>query len=295
MKKVFYKFVKFILSKMHKQILIISNRISNQSCRFAVKSEFGFWYAGDIFNRCDISHGIASNGHVEKEETKLVNQILNSLLTNKETINFFDVGANTGYYGVLAACLGKGKIQVSSFEPVKEHVDVLNENIILNRLEKELTIYPFALGNENMKGAIFLSGSGSSLEANFNGDVILPKRDINIKTMDSILNGGGNPDFIKIDVEGHELKVLQGGIKTIEASKPVLFVEIAQVMKSRGYTNNSYLETIKFLQNMGYESYYLEGSVLKPVQENESLSDGVYMYLFLHRTAHDTLKHILIK
>jgi FkbM family methyltransferase len=58
-------------------------------------------------------------------------------------------------------------------------------------------------------------------------------------------------DYIKIDVEGHELKVLQGAVKTIEKFNPIMVVEEngSAVRWKKGKQD----EAIDFLKDMGYE------------------------------------------
>ena len=75
------------------------------------------------------------NGLVEKSETELVINILNHLQTTSQLINFYDVGANSGYYGILAAYLGKGKINTYSFEPLSEYTEMIKETVIMNELD----------------------------------------------------------------------------------------------------------------------------------------------------------------
>ena len=60
-------------------------------------------------------------------------------------------------------------------------------------------------------------------------------------------------DFIKIDVDGHELDVLKSGEKFLAKEKPVIFIEIAPYLYPEfGY---SYEELIKFIINLNYNFY----------------------------------------
>lgn len=60
-----------------------------------------------------------------------------------------------------------------------------------------------------------------------------------------------SPSFIKVDVEGHELRVLKGAVKTIARSKPVLLVEINESALNKQGTNGP--ELLKFIKELGYE------------------------------------------
>lgn len=58
--------------------------------------------------------------------------------------------------------------------------------------------------------------------------------------------------FIKIDVEGHELAVLNGGIKTIQRCLPMILIEIEDRHKP-----NNLKEVDAFLRSIGYEGYFI--------------------------------------
>ena len=61
-----------------------------------------------------------------------------------------------------------------------------------------------------------------------------------------------NVGFIKIDVEGHELAVLQGSEQTIRASMPILLVEIEDRHRA-----NTISDTSAFFAELGYEGFFL--------------------------------------
>ncbi len=254
----------------------------------AVKSNLGFWYAGNIFDTSDISYGIFRNGIVEKEETELVLNILKLL---PENFNFYDVGANTGYYGIIAGRLFN-KSTVYSFEPVKSHLKVLKENISINEIGDNVKIYDFALGDENSETKIHLAGSGSTINASFSDAENSETENIKLKRLDDLIHSDNlkTPDFIKIDTEGYELEVLKGANTTLKDTSPILFVEIAYSMKNlgRNYINNKFQETFEYLIDKGYKAYILAGSKVKEFSINER-PDGVNMYLFLNPAKHNNI------
>ena len=69
------------------------------------------------------------------------------------------------------------------------------------------------------------------------------------------------PDFLKIDVEGNELKVLQGGIHTLKTCKPKIMMEI----ESRHVGQDRAAETFKFMQTMGYTGHFIYGPDRIPI------------------------------
>lgn len=60
------------------------------------------------------------------------------------------------------------------------------------------------------------------------------------------------PSIIKIDVEGHELKVINGGMKTLAASKPNLILECEAQQVGR----DAVKETFDLLFSVGYNGYF---------------------------------------
>ena len=61
-----------------------------------------------------------------------------------------------------------------------------------------------------------------------------------------------NVGFIKIDVEGHEKNVIEGGKSLIIKDMPVMLIEIEE-----RHTNRPIKDTINFIREMNYECYYL--------------------------------------
>ncbi len=291
------KLISFLLKCLEKitgKVFLYFNRQTVQDFgKTAVKSVFGFWYAGNVLDPNDIAYGILNNGLVEKDETNLVIKILKHINTEKEGIFFYDIGANTGYYGILAAFLGKGKVQTFSFEPVKEYFDCLNENIRLNRLEKEARSFNYALSDTGGKKVFYLAGLGSTLSHDFLGSKDAPQRQVETKRLDDVFSREAllAPDFVKIDVEGHELPVLKGARETLRSTLPVLFVEILRSFA--GGDNPNYLDTFNFLSELGYQPYYLEKGKLVAFNPSDG-PEGVKMFLFLHPQKHAELINFLI-
>src|SRR3989344_1485077 len=111
----------------------------------AVKSDLGFWYAGNVFDSSDIAYGVFRNGLVEEMETNLVVRVLNTISEAVNGLHFYDIGANSGYYGILAAFLGKDKTKTFSFEPLKEYVNLIKDSVDINHLENSVKLFTTAI------------------------------------------------------------------------------------------------------------------------------------------------------
>lgn len=289
-KNLFVKFINLFLNKFGKKFVIVSNKLYGDRPRFAVKADLGYWYVGDIYNEADISNGIANNGYVEKNETELVIKIINYLLEKNDNIVVYDVGANTGYYGILTATVGKGRVKVFSFEPVKEHVDIMRESLKLNHLENKITVFPVALSNDDGEISIFLSGTGSTIVKGFMNVAEDNQRNVAVKKMDGLIlaNDMDLPDFIKIDIEGAEYNMLCGSKETIAKSRPIIFVEIIAHVQNgkRVFNNTQSTATLNLLRNdFGYAVFCLVDDKLKKVDADWNI-EGAKMYLCLDNNKH---------
>lgn len=125
---------------------------------------------------------------------------------------FIDVGANIGSYSVLAAA-GTGA-SVVAVEPIPTTFAHLTENLKLNHLESLVDSHCVGLSNKSGKLSFTATlDTVNHVLADGESGVAL---NIDVVTMDSLLKGRV-PTVIKIDVEGHELAVLEGGSQTLSA------------------------------------------------------------------------------
>ncbi len=139
-----------------------------------------------------------------------------SKYSDKEKIAL-DIGANIGTHTYY---LSKYYKNVHAFEPFV--YDVLEKNIKINKINN-VKIYKFGLSNATCKSKIrkVNTNIGSSY-IDKDGDI-----DIRLHKLDEIYKDKNEKiGFMKIDVEGHELEVLEGAKETIIVNKPVIIIEI---------------------------------------------------------------------
>lgn len=285
MQSYFIQFLNLVSHISKKKVIYLSGNYSNEN-NLAVKTKFGFWYCGNVFEYSDIAHGFANNGTIEDNDLTLVETIIKYYKEDTSFI-FYDIGSNTGPYTLLATSTHPS-LQTHSFDPVKEHLVTLNESILLNRFEQRVTTHEIGLSNANKEETIYLAGSGSTVEKEFINEGT-PKRQIKLRVLDDYIEEKNLPlpSFIKIDVEGHEYHTLQGCQKTLEKSSPILFIEIAKSLTNigRDFVHKDFDAIFEMLEKNKYRAFTLDGTTLTK-KDTLTTPDGVHMYLFLHQEKH---------
>jgi FkbM family methyltransferase len=206
------------------------------------------WYFGSTIQlplHSKMTDSIVYHGTYEPHEF----YILQKLLLPGEC--FIDIGAHVGTYTLYAASLVGPGGKVISFEPSAREFEYLTHNSKLSQTE----LHQQALSNKT--GTVILqiakethSGMNAIKRFLYKDTPKLAEKIVSAIRLDDFLKKRpdiGQVNLIKIDVEGHELAVLHGSVKTLKNIKPILLIEV---------TN---FATLKFLQCFGYHCYLLAG------------------------------------
>lgn len=171
----------------------------------------------------------------------------------------FDIGANFGWYTTLFAKLVGPSGRVNAFEPQPAIVEHNRENLRLNALEERVILSNLALGAQ--PGILELySFAGLSLAhsscSSFGRDDAT-KSSCPMSTLDAFVNSNqiAGIDIVKIDVEGYEADVFQGGADVLgAASAPLIVFEISMdCLSNRGMTAP---EVQRILSKLGYNYFW---------------------------------------
>lgn len=171
---------------------------------------------------------------------------------------FVDIGANIGYYTILAALRVGQTGHVYSFEPNPKAFSYLQENVALNRLNN-VSLQNVALGDSNTTGHLKLClgqlGLSRLITDNADDDDLVS---VPIITLDAWLQGydeqAPKVDVMKIDAEGAEMLILQGGHQLLSAaSPPYLLVEVEDRWLQR--MGSSGQQVLQYLSELGYRPY----------------------------------------
>lgn len=188
---------------------------------------------------------------------------------------FVDVGAHQGEFTVFAASLVGESGKVIAFEPVSRNRDLLCKNVTANSFSN-VTILPFALGvNEGIMPIYDRSGKFDDGTNHTGLSTLFPSRQrdhlieyVHVKNLDDVVKdlNLAKIDFMKIDVEGSELAVLQGAIGVLQTSRPKLVFELNQATcQAAGYTSQ---DLLAWLQTFGYNfAIIAENGVAHTIEE----------------------------
>jgi FkbM family methyltransferase len=181
-----------------------------------------------------------------------------------------DIGANVGAYSLaMARLVAPGR--VFAYEPASEPRALLERSRNLNQVFN-LEIHAVALSDSQREGHIAF-GASSELNALAESG---PGERVAITNMDAedAERGWSNPDFVKIDAEGEEDRILAGGRNFFARHSPLVMFEI-----KAGDAVNEHLRSI--FPAMRYRLFRLLAGlpVLVPVDSTEAL-DGYELNLF---------------
>ena len=160
---------------------------------------------------------------------------------------FIDIGANYGLYSLSIARLCRDG-HVWSYEPGSETAGYLNESIGVNQFHN-VTLINKALSNKAGMGRLS-TGDNSELNALTDANDQGRGEQVELATLDSegAQYDWSDVDLVKIDAEGHELQVMEGGVRFFTTASPLVMCEIKAGM-------NIDLVPVSFLISHGYRSY----------------------------------------
>jgi FkbM family methyltransferase len=197
-----------------------------------------------LYNSNDTFIGRSLELYGEWAEAEL--RLLGSVIKTGSIV--LDVGANIGCHSVFFGQAAGPEGKVLSFEPERVLFQQLCANIALNSLSNVLT---FNMAAGASAGSVRIAQMDHTKSQNFGGLSLAGDNETSDETTSVIrIDDLGLPacTLIKVDVEGMELDVINGASATIEAYKPVLYVENNNEAKSG--------PLITRLLELGYHLYW---------------------------------------
>lgn len=193
-------------------------------------------------------------------EMPYIEKILGAIKSTHGAPVSVDIGANLGLFSYL---LNQYSQHVIAIEPQPKLASYLKKV-----LPTSVSVLNFAVSDHagtakmlipKLKGVVGASAQQDALATIEVSNPIMKQDNmdyINVptKTLDEILDNQHRIDFIKIDVEGHELSVLNGAKKILNKFKPIFMIELYKAH------NPSVLECFKIFFNDGFISFYCTNS-----------------------------------
>ena len=163
-----------------------------------------------------------------------------------------DAGANMGCNTVVLARTIGAEGRVYAFEPQRITFQQLCANCLLNGLPNVYPI-PAALGDRERDDLTMAPLDYYKDWVNIaNNRIGAGGEPIHVVTLDSFAL---DVSFLKVDVQGYEIKVLEGARETIARSRPLLFVEVeARQLERHGATSD---ELIQHIRNLEYKLIWI--------------------------------------
>lgn len=173
-----------------------------------------------VFCNDHVGDKIASQGLYEKENLELLLRLLHSI---PQPV-VLDIGANIGNHTLAFATVAS---RVHAFEPIPRIHALLRQNVEQNQLVN-VTLHALALSDSEGEATIHMVTDGNYGASSFDQRSGVSEAVTVVRRRgDALLAelGVDKVDFLKIDVEAHEVYVLRGLMETLQARRPFITME----------------------------------------------------------------------
>ena len=252
----------FVQERSYKSIKILDKEI-----KFFVPNQLSEWRVDTYFSK-------------EPETLEWIDSF-----QEKENLIFWDIGANIGLYSIYNY-LKHPKSTTIAFEPSSSNLRVLTRNISINNLEKNIKVVTTPLTNkknifQEMRERQFVEGGSLNSfgeKFDFEGKEFKPTMKYNLlgTTINYFLENSilDIPDYIKIDVDGIEHLILEGGDKFLNDKKvKSLSIEINENFKEQ------YDKVLNLMNKYGFKLIHKKHN--DDMFSEQSKFNKVFNYIFV--------------
>jgi len=173
-----------------------------------------------------------------------------------------EVGANVGAHSLMIAKLIGSSGSLDAFEPTDYAFKKLKINFSLNPLLQQNTkIHKLYVSNfqdkkskHKIRSSWIVNKSeklANEMDEEYSGEII---------TLDEFFTNLERLDFLKVDVDGFDFKVLEGAQKIIQSLRPTVFIELSEIDLNRN--NNSVTDILNFFKNLNYIGHLEDGKII---------------------------------
>jgi FkbM family methyltransferase len=152
----------------------------------------------------------------------------------------YDVGANVGFFTLLASKLAGESGVVYAFEPMERNIRYIREHLRLNLKMMNVYLMPIAISDRNGEVRFAAAENPAMGGLREEGGIKLQSR-----TIDELARSIRTPTFIKMDIEGGEHAALTGALETLRTARPVI------LLSEHGWEQHERCGAL--LRSLGYE------------------------------------------
>ncbi len=249
----------------------IKKRKLSRKIYYLFKKSYVFVGKNKLYvNKMDtvVSEWLMNKGIWESFETEVFKKYL------KKSGLVVDVGANIGYYTLLASRALESNGHVVAFEPASKNFNLLKKNVEENSLSN-VKIEKKAVGSKTGKASIYLNPENCGGNRIYKSGERWKKESIETVTLDNYFsNTKESIDLLKIDIEGYELKAMQGAKELLDQRRiKVIMSELWP--KGLQLAGDGWQEYIKYLRLHGFKLFCISDNNrnLTPLSEKRILEE----------------------
>jgi FkbM family methyltransferase len=234
---------------------------------------FGLDYTGHMNNFIDWT--VFYYGAYALHEIQLLGDLADALRAQGRPVNFFDVGANIGHHTFY---MSQHADRVFSFEPFAVVRDEMQRKL-KHAGVGNVTVFPVALGDRDESGT-YTPPTGANQGTGTLG-ALLPDNASTDTIPVAVMRGDGffqandlpSISLLKMDVEGYELKVLEGLKETIWRDRPPMLMEVQPQLENALDSNRlASVHDLLYPNHLLFEVDHTRGRyVLKPYGRVETM------------------------
>lgn len=171
-----------------------------------------------------------------------IQEALRRELTPGQT--FFDVGANAGFFTLVAARLVGDQGKCVAFDPLPGNIESIREQVELNALSQCVVVADAVSACAGRATFSFASDGDSQGHLGASRRPGEQAIEVKVTTLDLAMARHGAPHYVKLDVEGAEAQVLKGAARVLSVARPGWLIElhgpecarvVKEILSAHGY------------------------------------------------------------
>jgi len=201
--------------------------------------------------------------------------LISSQINKNSTV--IDIGANIGWFTVNIAKYLDEDSSIISVEPNKTNLKRLAYSLKKYKLESKVQVVPCALSDT--KGLGYLNLDSKNPANHQIGTITTNSEVVQLDLLDNLVKDISDLSLIKIDVQGHESEVLQGGKQTLIKFQPAVIIEIDNRIDSKKTS-----QIWELMQELNYAFYIINGNLSEISKRELCVRKGYFDCVCIHRS-----------